>query len=62
MIPSLAASTYPVAASPYNLVRYLFFVDMLLGVSWFHILKARAPPALLGIEHDLEVSVAKGTR
>jgi hypothetical protein len=42
MKPSLAASTYPVAASPYNLVRYLFLVDMLLGVSWFHILNARA--------------------
>jgi hypothetical protein len=28
-----------------------------LGVSWFFILKARVPQAVLGIEHDLEVAV-----
>jgi hypothetical protein len=33
---------------------------MRLGVSWFFILEARVPQALLGIEHDLEVAVASG--
>jgi hypothetical protein len=31
-----------------------------LGVTWFFIPEARVPQALLGIEHDLEVAVAKG--
>jgi hypothetical protein len=27
-------------------------------VSWFFILKARVPQAILGIEHDLEIAAA----
>jgi hypothetical protein len=47
-----------VPASPYNLFPYFFLVYILLGVSWFFILKARVPQAILGIEHDLEIAAA----
>lgn len=56
MVLSLAGSLYPVPPSPYNLFPYFFLVYMLIGVSWFYILKVRIPQALLGIEHDLEVA------
>ena len=58
MVLSLVGSLYPVPASPYNLFPYFFLVYILLGVSWFFILKARVPQAILGIEHDLEVAAA----
>jgi hypothetical protein len=56
MVLSLVGSLYPVPPSPYNLFPYFFLVYILLGVSWFFILKARVPQAILGIEHDLEVA------
>jgi amino acid transporter len=59
MVLSLAGSIYPVPPAPYNLFPYFFLVYMLLGVSWFYILKVRVPQAILGIEHDLEVEAAK---
>jgi hypothetical protein len=55
-----AASTYSVPDPPYNLFRSFFLVHMRLGVTWFFILEARVPQALLGMEHDLEVAVAEG--
>ena len=58
MVLSLAGSLYPVPPAPYNLFPYFFLVYMLVGVSWFYILKVRVPQALLGIEHDLEVAGA----
>ena len=58
MVLSLVGSLYPVPASPYNLFPYFFLVYILLGVSWFFILKARVPQAILGIEHDLEIAAA----
>ena len=59
MVLSLAGSLYPVPAYPLNLFPYMFLVYMLLGVTWFFILKNRVPQALLGIEHDLEVAAEK---
>lgn len=56
MVLSLAGSLYPVPAFPLNLFPYLFLVYMLLGVTWFYVLKTQVPQALLGIEHDLEVA------
>jgi amino acid transporter len=58
MVLSLIGSVYPVPAAPYNYFPYFFLVYMLLGVTWFFILKARVPQALLGIEHDLETSTS----
>lgn len=58
MVLSLIGSVYPVPAAPYNLFPYFFLVYMLLGITWFYILKARVPQALLGIEHDLEVAAS----
>jgi len=58
MVLSLVGSLYPVPASPYNLFPYFFLVYILLGVSWFFILKARVPQAILGIEHDLEIAAS----
>jgi hypothetical protein len=60
MVLSLAASIYPVPDPPYNLFCSFFLVRMRLGVTWFFILEARVPQALLGMEHDLEVAVARG--
>jgi amino acid transporter len=56
MVAALAGSLYPVPAYPLNLLPYLFLVYMLIGVSWFYILKSRVPQALLGIERDLEAA------
>jgi hypothetical protein len=49
-----------VPPAPYNLFQHFHLVYMLLGATWFFILKARVPQAMLGIEHDLEVAVAMG--
>lgn len=56
MVLSLVGSLFPVPAAPYNYFPYFFLVYLLLRVTWFYILKARVPQALLGIEHDLEVA------
>ncbi|MGO4872676.1 MAG: APC family permease [Roseiarcus sp.] len=56
MVLALAGSIYPVPAYPLNLFPYAFLVYMLIGVTWFFILKSRVPQALLGIEKDLEAS------
>jgi amino acid transporter len=56
MVLSLVGSVYPVPATPYNYFPYCFLVYLLLGVTWFYILKARVPQAILGIEHDLEAA------
>ena len=47
-------SLYPVPPYPYNLLPYLFGAYLLIGIVWFAILRARAPQALAGIQHDLE--------
>ena len=56
MAMSLLGSLYPVPAYPMNLLPYIFALYMCLGAVWFFVLKAKAPTALLHIEHDLEVA------
>ena len=56
MALSLLGSLYPVPAYPMNLLPYIFALYMCLGAVWFFVLKAKAPTALLHIEHDLEVA------
>ena len=56
MALSLVGSLYPVPAYPLNLLPYLFALYMRIGAAWFFTLKAKAPAALLHIEHDLEVA------
>ena len=56
MALSLAGSLYPVPTYPMNLLPYLFALYMCIGAAWFFRLKAKAPSALLHIEHDLEVT------
>jgi amino acid transporter len=59
MVLALVGSLYPVPAYPYNILPYLFALYLMVGVAWFFIVKARAPGALLSIEHDLEVAIAQ---
>ena len=56
MALSLIGSLYPVPAYPLNLLPYIFALYMCIGAVWFFVLKAKAPTALLHIEHDLEVA------
>lgn len=56
MLGSVVGSVYPVPAFPYNLFPYGFLAYLLIGLVWFFVMKARAPQALLGIEHDLETA------
>ena len=56
MALSFVGSLYPVPAYPLNLLPYIFALYMCVGAVWFFVLKAKAPTALLHIEHDLEVA------
>ena len=56
MALALAGSLYPTPAYPANLLPYVFLAYMGLGALWFVRLRARAPQALLGIQHDLEIA------
>ena len=48
-------SLYPAPPYPYNLVPYLFAIDIGAGAVWFGFLKWRRPSLLAAIEHDLEL-------
>jgi amino acid transporter len=50
----IVGSVYPVPASPYNALPYIFLGYMTIGVIWFIRLKARAPAVLISIQHDME--------
>ncbi len=54
MLFVVIGSVYPVPAYPYNLLPYVFFAYMLMGASWFALLKAKSPQTLASIQHDME--------
>jgi amino acid transporter len=47
-------SVYPVPQYPYNILPYTFFAYLLVGASWFAVLKAKSPGTLASIQHDME--------
>ncbi|GLK68995.1 hypothetical protein GCM10008179_26330 [Hansschlegelia plantiphila] len=53
LLVPLAGSLYPVPAWPFSALPYVFLGLLALGVSWFLILKARAPEQLQALEADL---------
>ena len=48
-------SLYPAPPHPYDLIPYLFGLDMVAGAVWFGFLNFRRPDILAEIEHDLEL-------
>ncbi|HEY0291130.1 MAG TPA: hypothetical protein VGC51_02155 [Hansschlegelia sp.] len=53
LLVPLAGSLYPVPAWPFSALPYVLLGLLALGVSWFLILKARAPEQLEALEADL---------
>jgi amino acid transporter len=54
MLFVIAGSVYPVPEYPYDVLPYLFFVYMAVGLGWFAYLKWRSPQVLTTIQHDME--------
>jgi len=54
MVLSLAGSVWPIPTAPLVYLPYGFAAYMLLGVTWYLIVKRRQPQILLSIQHDLE--------
>ena len=50
----IAGSLYPQPAYPYDRLPYLFLAYLLVGATWFALLKRRSPQTLLAIQHDME--------
>jgi amino acid transporter len=54
MLFVVIGSVYPIPAYPYNILPYVFFAYLLVGASWFLMLKAKSPQTLASIQHDME--------
>lgn len=54
MLFVMVGSVYPVPEYPYNVLPYLFFGYMLVGLVWFARLNSTAPQILASIQHDME--------
>jgi amino acid transporter len=54
MLFVIVGSVYPAPPYPYNVLPYVFLAYMLFGLTWFAILKAKAPQVLASIQHDME--------
>jgi amino acid transporter len=54
MLFVMIGSVYPVPASPYNVLPYVFLAYMAVGTVWFTRLRTRAPTILASIQHDME--------
>jgi amino acid transporter len=47
---------FPIPAAPYNVFPYLFLVYLVLGASWFAMIRARSPGIIQQMEDDIEAS------
>lgn len=54
MLFVIVGSVYPVPEYPYNVLPYLFFGYMLVGLIWFARLHTTSPHVLASIQYDME--------